>query len=33
MEKDNLKLEKKKFNLKDFLMLHKFEVFAYAGFA
>lgn len=32
MEKDNLKLEKKKFNLKDFLMLHKFEVFAYAGF-
>lgn len=31
MEQDALK-EKKKFNLKDFFKLHKFEVFAYAGF-
>lgn len=31
MEQDALK-EKRKFNLKDFFKLHKFEVFAYAGF-
>lgn len=31
MEQDVLK-QKKKFNVKDFLKLHKFEVFAYAGF-
>ena len=32
MERETDKKETKKFNVKDFLMLHKFEVFAYSGF-